>query len=47
MLSLQSDKAHKRHHQPRAVGQGQYGSRAGSVTQICSPFNSKHLKKVK
>ena len=33
-----------RQHQSRAGGQGQYGTWAGAVTQICSPFSSKHLK---
>ena len=30
-----------RQHQSRAGGQGQYGSWAGAVTEICSPFSSK------
>ena len=33
-----------RHHQSRVGGQGQYGSWAGAVTEICSPFSSKRLK---
>ena len=30
-----------RQHQSHAGGQGQYGSWAGAVTKICSPFSSK------
>jgi len=33
-----------RQHQLRAGGQGQYGSWAGAVTEICSPFSSKRPK---
>ena len=33
-----------RQHQSRAGGQGQYGSWAGAVTEICSPISSKRPK---
>ena len=33
-----------RQHQSRAGGQGQYGSWAGAVTEICSPLSSKRPK---
>ena len=32
-------------HQSRAGGHKQYGSWAGAVTTICSPFNAEPLKK--
>ena len=31
-------------HQARAGGQGQYGTWAGAVTHICSPFSSQRTK---
>ena len=37
-------RSYTRQHQSRAGGQGQYGSWAGAVTEICSPFSSKRPK---
>ena len=41
---FEETRPYTRQHQLRAGVQGQYGSWAGAVTEICSPFSSKRPK---
>merc|ERR1719431_1767658 len=44
LLQKEKTRPYTRQHQSRAGGQGQYGSWAGAVTEISSPFSSKRPK---